>query len=111
MEAFKAEKVKKAQELAYNEVGVNELQAALDDNIRMDRNTPSYFQKYGTADSDETAKVRAQYQSALASANALTGKYISTDPELNAVAGEFDSFLKIQSQLTADALQNQQTQK
>ncbi len=87
--------------LADQESGVPALTQALEDNIRMDRNHPTYFAKYGTKDSDETAQVRQQLQHARTSSAALATKYIATDPEIAAVTGEFDFFITAQASLAA----------
>lgn len=107
VEGLLSTKVKNASALAHGEYRVNELKAALEQNIQMDRNTPAYVQKYGMADSDETAQVRAQYQAALNSANSATQKYIAADPEFASIKGEFESFIKVQEQLTAQEYSTQ----
>lgn len=61
---------KEAQTQAYAEYQIPRLMQALDQNIQMDRNTPSYVQRYGMADSDETAAVRRQLMTAKSAADA-----------------------------------------
>ena len=60
---------KEAQSQAYAEYQIPSLMQALDQNIRMDRSTPAYVQKFGMADSDETAAVRRQLQTAKSAAD------------------------------------------
>lgn len=71
---------KEAQSTAYAEFGVQRLSEVLDQNIRMDRNTPAYVQKYGDADSDETAAVRRQLQAAKAAADGSIAERLKGNP-------------------------------
>jgi len=56
--SVKADFHKQAQLIADEKYGVPRLERSLQQNIEMDRNTPSYRTKYGDTDSDETATVR-----------------------------------------------------
>ncbi len=61
---------KEAQSQAYAEYQIPRLQQALEQNVQMDRSTPAYVQKYGMADSDETAAVRRSLMTAKSAADA-----------------------------------------
>lgn len=90
-------------QLSEQEFQVASLQKTLEENIQMDRNTPEYFAKYGTADSDETAAVRQQLQVALANSRASAQQRMMSDPAIAQVEGELTPFLSAQSQFVANA--------
>ncbi|EKD22432.1 MAG: hypothetical protein ACD_86C00004G0002 [uncultured bacterium] len=107
VEGFIATKAQAAQKQAEQETGLSELKASLEESIRLDRDTPEFVKLAGGSDSSETLAARQQYQSALIASQGIAQKYLLTDPEAAAVQGEFDSFIKIQSQLTANEYQTQ----
>lgn len=71
---------KEAQSTAYSEFGVQRLSEILDQNIKMDKSTPAYVQKYGDADSDETAAVRRQLMTAKAAADGSIAERLKGNP-------------------------------
>lgn len=60
---------KETRSIAAAEFGVPSLEATLQNSVLLDDQSPGYRQKYGTADSDETAKVRSQLMQAKAAAD------------------------------------------
>jgi len=71
---------KEAQATAYAEFGVQRLSETLQQNMQMDRATPAYYQKYGDADSDETAAVRKQLMTAKAAADGSIPERLKGNP-------------------------------
>ena len=69
-----------AQGKAYAEFQVPLLEQALAQNIQMDRSTPSYVQKFGMADSDETAAVRRSLMTAKSAADATINERLNGNP-------------------------------
>lgn len=90
---------KEAQGQAYAEYQVPRLQEALDQNIRMDRSTPAYVQKFGMADSDETAAVRRQLMTAKSAADSSIQERLLGNEfyrSLKAKASTLDSLIESQ---------------
>lgn len=103
-----AEFYKETQAVAHAEYQIPSLEAALKQSIQMDDASPGYRQKYGVADSDETASVRSHLMQAKAAADAsikerLAGNSVYQGLMAKAKAAETFTEYNIQKNLSRDA--------
>jgi len=96
------------QGVANAEFGIPRLSAQLEEAIRMDDMSPGYRQKYGQADSDETAAVRRQLLTSKAAADSSINERLAGNPiyqELMAKAKTAEQLVatRVQQDLNKDA--------
>lgn len=88
-----AEISKTTRELAESQVGLPDLQAALQNAERLDRADPAWNQHL--VDSNETKAVRLQVERAQSKALELTKRLITENPTIMSMTSTLDSFIKV----------------
>jgi hypothetical protein len=94
-----AELFRQVQRVAYEQYGVPELEKSLQENKRLDRNAPGYFQKYGAADSDETAAVRSMLMDARTAATGSIPSLLKGNGDYQALQAYADTLTQLNEQV------------